>query len=197
MQPHENGIFDVKWNNSDELLATCSGDHTTRLTSVETQKTLHILRGHRATVKCVAWDPNHNDILTTGSRDGSICLWDLRVAENRTQESEEQSIVQPVATLLGAHDNETTIGKARPRRKKNVPIPRSVTKVLYSSCHPHALISCGSFDGYVTFGDLICHESLNRLQDFATLGSSPPTIIEKIKNTKDIQNTSTHMFFPI
>lgn len=81
---HENGIFDLQWSPDDTWLATCSGDHTTRITDVTTGKTLHILRGHTSTVKTVIWDPQHASLLSTGGRDGGIRVWDLRIAASTT-----------------------------------------------------------------------------------------------------------------
>lgn len=73
-QPHYNGIFDIKWNLDDSILATASGDKRTHITSVETHQVIQVLQGHSSTVKCIAWNPSHPDLLSTGSRDGNIYL---------------------------------------------------------------------------------------------------------------------------
>ncbi|TFK76171.1 WD40 repeat-like protein [Pluteus cervinus] len=153
IQPHDNGIFAVQWNKSDTLLASCSGDHSARISCLEKEETIHVLRGHTATVKCVTWDPTHQDLLTTGGRDGTICLWDLRAGEQRRQEG-DSSFIEPVITILGAHDEGGSVGKPRPRRKKNVPIPRSITNVLYPERQPYGLVSSGSSDGVLRCWDL-------------------------------------------
>lgn len=142
-RPHENGIFDVKWSLDDSRLATASGDKSTRISSVETQSILQLLKTHTSSVKCIAWDPSHRDILSTGSRDGQICVWDLRVASGRTGAREGTPGLQPVVTIHGAHGQ----GKSNGRRKKIIPLPRSVTSILYADTRSHALISSGSFDG--------------------------------------------------
>jgi WD40 repeat protein len=97
---HENGIFDLQWSPDDGSLATCSGDHTARITDVTTGKTLHILRGHTSTVKTVTWDPQHVSLLSTGGRDGGIRVWDLRIAGSMTQGLTSHS---PVTVIDGAH----------------------------------------------------------------------------------------------
>lgn len=155
-QPHQNGIFDVKWSLDDSMLATASGDKSTRICSVETQNLLQLLQTHTSSVKCIAWDPSHRDILSTGSRDGQICVWDLRMASRRalTSVGDGIPVLQPVITIHSAHGQ----GKSNGGRRKITPLPRSVTSILYAGTRSHALISSGSFDGYVTtiYKDSIC-----------------------------------------
>ncbi|KAI6164951.1 WD40-repeat-containing domain protein [Pisolithus thermaeus] len=149
-QPHHNGIFDIKWNLDDSVLATASGDKRIHLTSVETQQVIQVLQGHSSTVKCIAWNPSHPDLLSTGSRDGNIYLWDLRVATNveNTRTSESASPLGPVMAIDAAHGQE----KNKRGRRKTTPLPRSVTGLLYTN--PCTLVSCGSFDGILNMWDL-------------------------------------------
>ncbi|KAF9008739.1 WD40-repeat-containing domain protein [Cyathus striatus] len=150
LQLHHNGVFDVKWNMTDTLLATCSGDQSTRITSVEHETITHVLHGHSGTVKCVSWDSKHSDLLATGGRDGAICLWDLRVGEKRGTDS--LTACAPVITIPGAHED---LGKPKPRRgKKNVPAPKSVTSLLYPESDIYGLVSSGSADGVLRYWDL-------------------------------------------
>ena len=153
-QPHENGIFDVKWSLDDSMLATASGDKSTRISSVETQNQLQLLQTHTSSVKCIAWDPSHRDILSTGSRDGKICVWDLRMASSRAGVGEGIPVLQPVIVVHDAHGQ----GKSTSGRRKITPLPRSVTSILYTGTRSHTLISSGSFDGYVitTYKDSVC-----------------------------------------
>lgn len=153
-QPHQNGIFDVKWSLDDTMLATASADKSTRICSVETQNLLQLLQTHTSSVKCIAWDPSHRDILSTGSRDGQICVWDLRMTSSCAGIREGIPVLQPVITIHGAHGQ----GKSNGGRRKLTPLPRSVTSILYAGTRSHALISSGSFDGYVTtiFKDSVC-----------------------------------------
>ena len=143
-QSHYNGVFNIKWGPDDSILATASGDKTTHITCVETQQVVQILRGHSSTVKCIAWDPSRPDLLSTGSRDGNIYLWDLRVTGNggTSMDTEEDfPTSSPVMTIDAAHGQEKNKGG----RKKVKPLPRSVTGLLYTSAH--TLVSSGSFDG--------------------------------------------------
>ena len=157
-QPHENGIFDVKWSFSDELLATASGDQSIRVTTVASSarsatRTLHILRGHEGTVKSVAWDPNHDGVvLCSGGREGSICLWDLRVGEGR-RDDEASGSLAPVLTIAIAHDRDGKSPKPKGRGRKLVAAAplKSITQVLYTDSHPYGVVSSCSSDGYVAF----------------------------------------------
>ncbi|KAK2466468.1 hypothetical protein APHAL10511_002110 [Amanita phalloides] len=157
LQLHNNGIFDVKWNVSDMLLATCSADCSTRVTSIEAQSTTHVLRGHASTVKCIAWDPNHHDLLATGGRDGSICFWDLRIGKKRKTNDDEDDYAtcEPVAVIKGAHEAaHIDGGKLKTKRGKKDPLPRTVTGLLYPDIVPYGFVSSGAFDGILRYWDL-------------------------------------------
>ncbi|KAJ6629249.1 WD40-repeat-containing domain protein [Mycena sp. CBHHK59/15] len=130
LQPHSNGIFDVRWNPSDTLLATCSGDRSTHISDLET-------------VKCVSWDPNHQDLLSTGGRDGLICIWDLH-----------PSNLLPVITITAAHEDVGPNGKRKAPKGKPAATPKSVTGLLHSDANSHQLISSGSSDGILRCWDL-------------------------------------------
>ncbi|KAF4574732.1 hypothetical protein EYR36_006082 [Pleurotus pulmonarius] len=170
---HENGIFDVKWNKLDTLLATASGDQSTRILCPRTSSCLHTLRGHSSTAKCVAWDPNHQDLLSTGGRDGSICLWDLRVAESRNGD-----FLAPIFKIDNAQ-RDVNEKKPRGRKPKMQPTLPSITSILYPETEPYQLISSGSADGKLKSWDLRqCHASDSKHPPMRYLCSSPsdPTI---------------------
>lgn len=140
LEVHRNGIFDVKWSLCDTLLATVSGDHTARITDVRAEKTLHILKGHSSTVKCVVWDPNHPELLSTAGRDGCISLWDVR------EKSGKDGHLSPVIGVSWAHEQQA----GKPTRKgKATSAARSVTSLLYLPYSPYEIVSSGSTDGSV------------------------------------------------
>lgn len=96
-------------------------------------------------MKCIAWNPQHKDLLATGGRDGSICIWDLRMPSIQSTEN-GVPVVNPVQTMAGAHEVGSPKGRGRPQKGKFT--ARSVTNLLYTGTDPHGLISSGSFDGY-------------------------------------------------
>jgi len=141
-QPHENGIFDVKWDRVDAHIVTCSGDHSSRITSVERRVTTHVLHGHTSTVKTTCWDPTNDALLATGGRDGLICLWDLRTS---TTTMEDVSVMEPVIVIPNAHGDPTK--PTRRTKKTDVPVPKTVTSIIYPDSQPYGLVSSGAANG--------------------------------------------------
>ncbi|KAL0581957.1 hypothetical protein V5O48_000014 [Marasmius crinis-equi] len=141
LQPHRNGIFDVKWNCTGQLLATCSADHSVRIIDAASQNSIATLRGHTGAVKCAAWDPQNDKLLSTGGRDGDIHIWDLRVPH------EQDSTVSPIATISGAHD-----GLDPKSRKRKTTAQTSVTNLVRPN--DTTLVSSGSSDGILRCWDL-------------------------------------------
>ncbi|KAF7331828.1 Small monomeric GTPase [Mycena kentingensis (nom. inval.)] len=149
IQPHHNGIFAVQWNADDSLLATGSGDRTGRICDVKTATALTTLCGHSSTIKTLTWDLHHPNILTTGGREGMVCVWDIRVGENSAESS-----ISPVQTILAAHEEIGPTGKRKEPRGKHAAAPRTVTGLLYSDANAFQLISSGSSDGILRCWDV-------------------------------------------
>lgn len=147
----------------------------------------HVLKGHTSTVKCVAWDPHHKSILASGGRDGSICIWDLRLSTMSTRPNgDEIRSLQPSITITSAHEDSTP--KAPRARTKNIVTPRTVTDVFFSDLNPSQLISSGSFDGSVSL-------SIKRANLFIPLPSQSPAVLGSPHTTfetrKNPEATST------
>ena len=77
-RPHHNAVMDVTFSSDDYMLATASGDQTSRIIDMHTQQTVCILSGHTSSVKQVRFQPHDDNMLTTSSRDGTVQIWDLR-----------------------------------------------------------------------------------------------------------------------
>ena len=77
-RPHANAILDLAFSPDDLLLATASGDQTTHVIDMPTQRTTSILSGHSSSVKQVCFQPGSSRVIATCSRDGSVQVWDLR-----------------------------------------------------------------------------------------------------------------------
>lgn len=96
-RPHdyENATMHLAFSSDDGLLATGSGDQTASIIDMPTQTVTHILRGHKSSVKQVAFRPGNDNIVATGCRTGVVCLWDLR--------SSSQGPAMAISTSSGAH----------------------------------------------------------------------------------------------
>ncbi|MCJ1404878.1 hypothetical protein MMC11_008104 [Xylographa trunciseda] len=78
-QPHTNAVLDLTFSSDDLLLATASGDQTSEIIDMPTQRSIYSLAGHSSSVKQVRFQPgSSNNIVATSSRDGSVQIWDLR-----------------------------------------------------------------------------------------------------------------------
>ena len=78
-RPHMNSIMDLEFSSDDMLLATASGDQTSLIIDMTTQRAIHCLSNHVSSVKRVQFQPgSNNKVLATCSRDGNVNIWDLR-----------------------------------------------------------------------------------------------------------------------
>ncbi|KAJ5782568.1 hypothetical protein N7457_004342 [Penicillium paradoxum] len=78
-RPHMNSIMDLEFSSDDMLLATASGDQTSLVIDMTTQRPIHCLSNHSSSVKRVQFQPaSNNKVLATCSRDGNVNIWDLR-----------------------------------------------------------------------------------------------------------------------
>ena len=75
---HGNAVLDLCFSQDDLLLATASGDQTSRIIDMPTQKAIFTMAGHISSVKQVRFQPDSSSVVVTSSRDGSVLLWDLR-----------------------------------------------------------------------------------------------------------------------
>lgn len=150
LHSHKNGVFQVKWNEDDDSIASCSGDQSIRITNIETSTITHVLRGQFSTIKCISYDRSHRQLLASGSRDGTICLWDLRASEQR--DGDDLHIVKPCQVIPGAHQppSKPKCG----RKPKNVSPPPGITSLLYPEGQTHCLISCATAEGILKHWDL-------------------------------------------
>ncbi|KAK0230533.1 WD40-repeat-containing domain protein, partial [Armillaria fumosa] len=148
IQAHDNGVFDVKWDDSDTRLATASADQSTRILCLSTSTVLHSLRGHTSTVKSISWDPSNPALLSTGGKDGSICFWDLRVGESCMGDES----LPPILSIHGAHEERAPLESSK--RRKSTPSNKTITSLIYSDTSPHNLISSGSYNGVLRCWDV-------------------------------------------
>ncbi|GJE84910.1 WD40 repeat-like protein [Phanerochaete sordida] len=171
--PHGNAIFDIQWSRSDELLATAAADQSVAVSQLapHSGQVVRSLQHHTSTVKCLAWDPNSDgSILCSGSRDGTICVWDLREADR----------TKPSIQISKAHDT----GKPPGRKGKLCgPPARGVTSLLFSGTHEYGLISAGSYDGILREWDLRYLGVKKRTRDPSKIAAAKCTYISSADPT--------------
>lgn len=123
-RPHYNAILDMVFSNDDAALVTASGDQTARIIDMVTETEDCRLMGHSCSLKTVRFQPRHNSILATSSRDGNVKIWDLRCSPSRrATSSDDEGIVpparyrHPVLDISGAHTDRVhranTLGPGR------------------------------------------------------------------------------------
>ncbi|KAM7306389.1 putative cytosolic iron-sulfur protein assembly protein CIAO1 homolog [Ixodes scapularis] len=96
LEGHEDRVWNVAWNPSGTILASCGGDKSIRLWGLEGGSWVCksvLLDGHQRTVRGVSWSPCGR-YLASSSFDGTTCIW-------RRQDDTFESC----ATLEG-HENE-------------------------------------------------------------------------------------------
>ena len=62
------------------FIATGTDDSRVYLCDLKSGSATHILRGHSSSVLSVAWSPQNEYLLVSGSRDNKVLLWDIRKA---------------------------------------------------------------------------------------------------------------------
>jgi WD40 repeat protein len=160
-QAHDNAVFYSSFIKDDSCLLSCSGDATIGLWDVGTQEQMRRLTYHRQSVKLVAVLPScDGSIFCSGSRDGSLALWDLRVPGT-----------SPISTVDGAHA-QAMLSK-RVTKKLTA---RSITGLAFLP-GTSLLVSSGAGDTTVKTWDtrMLMHKkrmSASELCSFSCRGSS-------------------------
>ncbi|WJX11560.1 hypothetical protein P8452_02161 [Trifolium repens] len=75
---HEDIVLDVCWLKEDTRIVTASWDQSVKIWDVEQKTCLRKLWEHTDRVATVCSHPTNDDIIVSGSNDGSCRLWDLR-----------------------------------------------------------------------------------------------------------------------
>lgn len=146
MQAHTNALLDLAFSSDDSMLATASGDQTSRVIDMHTQKIKYCLQGHTTSLKQVRFQPGNDNVLATSSRDGSINIWDLRCKGAQTTVDE---IYRPrnftPANLLSAQSKAYAASPYKTIWQAHASLPGTATDVPSASgdsgakdlSHPH------------------------------------------------------------
>ncbi|KIX08572.1 uncharacterized protein Z518_03228 [Rhinocladiella mackenziei CBS 650.93] len=171
LHPHDNAVMDMELSPDDSLIATASGDQTCRITDMRTQVPTHTLIGHTGSVKCVQFQPGSgNNVLTTCSRDGSICLWDLRCARAKGSSLPkifpsssalmigEGREVNPVNHIRDAHTSCDRFHHVKGKRQRNAVSARYGFAIMsctfISESRPHLLATASDNDAAIKLWDM-------------------------------------------
>ncbi|XP_017779960.1 PREDICTED: protein lethal(2)denticleless [Nicrophorus vespilloides] len=149
-QIHHNAIFDISWLSDSLKLVTVSGDHTARLIDVGggDMRTEQMFTGHSRSVKTIAVKTNDSSIFATGSRDGSIRVWDTRSIQASNLIAASDRVIQH----SHCKTTPTTWKKRLNYSSSSVSAANSVTGLVFQN--DNTLISCGSGDGLIKVWDL-------------------------------------------
>lgn len=134
-RPHSNAILDLAFSYDDLLLATASGDQTSQVIDMPTQRATYTLAGHVSSVKQVCFQPGSSNVLASSSRDGSVQIWDLRCKGF-------DAPVHDVRVSLESSNNDTTRSSA----PKKVTWARSVNTIFeaHASRQPASINAAAS-----------------------------------------------------
>ncbi|KAH8830678.1 WD40-repeat-containing domain protein [Flagelloscypha sp. PMI_526] len=122
-----------------------------------------LLVGHTGTIRCLTWDAQSPQVLSSGSRDGAILRWDLRSGDKLDSEGSLLA-VQKIPNAHASSDG-----------KSAGSTPKSVTGVLHLVSSPHLLVSSGSSDGILKSWDTRFVRSKKRLLPAQRSLSDPTT----------------------
>ncbi len=89
IQPHRNTVFDLKWACDDSFVAAASADGTVSINSLAESRFVPLLSMKSMSaelccqppIKSVACHPLSSNMLATGTRFGTLSLWDTRAPE--------------------------------------------------------------------------------------------------------------------
>ncbi|KAL1536493.1 denticleless protein [Salvia divinorum] len=140
---HENAVFDLCWIKDDANMLTASGDQSIKIWDTQERKCIRaLIGGHTGSIKSISCHPSNQELVVSGSRDGSFAVWDTRCSK-----IVHRSCVQPLSIVQEAH---TSSGRRRCRRGKAESM--SITSVLYLKDEV-SLATAGAVDSIIKFWD--------------------------------------------
>ncbi|KAL6761010.1 hypothetical protein V8C86DRAFT_3024141, partial [Haematococcus lacustris] len=165
-EAHKNLVHDLCWAKADSRLYTASGDSTVAVWDTSCATRLATGVEHQLSVKCLTAFGPGGDVFASGSRDGSILVWDVRLPGRRARmaDGSSASTLACVWKAEGAHK----VGGATPSRgnagRGRTPVrsasqQQGVTSVVWLPHTSFLLASAGERCSLVKYWDLRCTAS--------------------------------------
>eukprot|EP00178_Gracilaria_changii_P001526 TRINITY_DN1209_c0_g1_i1.p1 TRINITY_DN1209_c0_g1~~TRINITY_DN1209_c0_g1_i1.p1 ORF type:complete len:564 (+),score=68.73 TRINITY_DN1209_c0_g1_i1:152-1693(+) len=155
---HDNAIFDAIWLNSDDDVASASGDTSVRVFDVERHIRKATCRGASGSVKAVRTLANSPYILATASRDGGVRVFDLRTPTFCDNSYANESYHVPLFHVRDAHVKRRVAagagGNKRRRVQSETGVNGSVTALVSVPHSAHLFFTAGAADGTIKLWDL-------------------------------------------
>ncbi|XP_061373640.1 uncharacterized protein LOC133315965 [Gastrolobium bilobum] len=178
---HCNAVFDVCWIKEDTQILTASGDQTMKVWDVQEKKCLGVLAGHHGSVKSICSHPTNNDIVVSGSRDGSFRLWDLRCSSTSKSRHGELNICS-TAVVKGAH-----VSSLAKRVRKGKAASMSITSVLCLKDQV-SIATAGAVDSVLKFWDT------RHLKSFVTMTYPQSTDKGRVHGISSLSQDDSGLF---
>lgn len=102
-------------------------DRVVYLCDIKSGSMTHQMSGHGSGISCVQWSPVHDYILASGSRDGTIKLWDIRKSGStacictldRENKTKNEIYISSIQQGIDDVNDGPTVTRMKKRRKKS------------------------------------------------------------------------------
>ncbi|KAJ9518606.1 hypothetical protein QJQ45_018646, partial [Haematococcus lacustris] len=165
-EAHKNLVHDLCWAKADSRLYTASGDSTVAVWDTSCATRLATGVEHQLSVKCLTTFGPGGDVFASGSRDGSILVWDVRLPGRRARMADGSSAstlacvwkAEGAHKVVGATPSRGNAGRGRtPVRSASQ--QQGVTSVVWLPHTSFLLASAGERCSLVKYWDLRCTAS--------------------------------------
>jgi denticleless len=192
-QAHYNAIFDIKWRPGfPDHVITGSADQSFSLWDLSTQSCFNgnavttQRSAHTSSIKCISFFDSN--IFATGSRDGHVKIWDLRLSSSASS---------CVKMIKEAHPGPSTKGLTRKKIDKNAVIRSSplkcVTSVLFLT-NTMNLFTAGASETVIKLWDVRKLRSISAKPLIGRHANSDPTPVTTLSSTGNKSFSVAHGF---